>query len=139
MNKAILLGRLTKDVDLRTGGANNKSFARFSIAVNRNFKNQDGKYDADFLNCVAFGKNAENIAKYFKKGNLIAVSGRIQTGNYKNKDGQTIYTTDVMVEEFDFVEKKSNTAQDKSGESSKTQADDFMNIPSGIDEELPFA
>ena len=137
MNKVILSGRLTKDVDLRTG---NTTFARFSMAVNRNFKNQDGKYDADFPGCVAFGKNAENIAKYFHKGSAIIIIGRIQTGSYKNKDGQTVYTTDVVVDEFEFGEKKTgNNSGSAKEQASKEQADDFMNVPSGIDEELPFA
>lgn len=137
MNKVILSGRLTKDVDLRTG---NTTFARFSMAVNRNFKNQDGKYDADFPGCVAFGKNAENIAKYFHKGSAIVIIGRIQTGSYKNKDGQTVYTTDVVVDEFEFGEKKTgNNSGSVKEQPSKEQADDFMNVPSGIDEELPFA
>lgn len=137
MNKVILSGRLTKDVDLRTG---NTTFARFSIAVNRNFKNQDGKYDADFPGCVAFGKNAENIAKYFHKGSAIVIIGRIQTGSYKNKDGQTVYTTDVVVDEFEFGEKKAgNNSGSVKEQPSTEQADDFMNVPSGIDEELPFA
>lgn len=137
MNKVILSGRLTKDVDLRTG---NTTFARFSMAVNRNFKNQDGKYDADFPGCVAFGKNAENIAKYFHKGSAIIIIGRIQTGSYKNKDGQTVYTTDVVVDEFEFGEKKTgNNSGPAKEQPSKEQTDDFMNVPSGIDEELPFA
>lgn len=140
MNKVILLGRLTRDVELKTGGANNTSFARFNIAVNRKFKNQDGIYEADFINCVSFGKNAENIAKFFTKGSQIGVTGRIQTGNYKDKDGKTVYTTDVMVDDFDFIEKKASKDESQAQtQVSKDSADEFMNMSSGLDAELPFA
>lgn len=144
MNSVALLGRMTKDLDLKTGGAKNTSFGRFNLAVNRNYKNADGKYDADFINCLAFGKTAEIIAKYFKKGSQIAVIGHIQTGNYTNKDGQKVYTTEVVVDGFDFV---GSSSTNNGGEPAKTteptqsqgQEDDFMKIPDGIDEELPFA
>lgn len=135
MNKAILLGRMVRDAETKASG--DKTFTRFSIAVTRKFKNADGKYDADFINCVAFGKTGENIAKFFPKGSQIAISGHIQTGNYKNKDGQTVYTTDVIVDEFDFVGSKKKVA----GSDSKTKPvdnDDFMVAPDGIDGELPF-
>lgn len=147
MNSVALLGRITKDLELKTGGAKNTSFGRFNLAVNRNYKNADGKYDADFINCLAFGKTAETIAKYFKKGSQIAVNGHIQTGNYTNKDGQKVYTTDVIIDNFDFV---GSSSEKNGGEPVRTiepgelsqsqgQEDDFMKIPDGIDEELPFA
>ena len=140
MNKVALLGRMVRDAELKTNG--DKSYTRFTLAVNRKFKNADGKYEADFINCVAFGKTAENIAKFFSKGSLFAVAGHIQTGNYKNKDGQTVYTTDVMVEEFDFAESKKSGESSKSSKSdgnAKSDGDEFMNIPDGLSEDLPFA
>lgn len=143
MNKVELVGRLTRDPEVRyTQGENASAIARFSVAVNRRFKNNEGNYDADFINCVAFGRSGEFIEKYFKKGMAIGISGRIQTGNYTNKDGVKVYTTDVVVEEAEFVESKNN-----GGSSAPSNAlannnapafDCFMNIPDGIDEELPF-
>lgn len=106
MNKVELLGRLTKDVDLRySQGAQAMAIARFTVAINRRVA-ADRQQAADFISCIAFGKTAENIDKYFHKGNLIAVVGRIQTGSYTNKDGQKVYTTDIVVDEFDFVDPK---------------------------------
>jgi len=143
MNKVELVGRLTRDPEVRyTQGENASAIARFSVAVNRRFKNNEGNYDADFINCVAFGRSGEFIEKYFKKGMAIGISGRIQTGNYTNKDGVKVYTTDVVVEEAEFVESKNN-----GGSSAPSNAlannnapafDGFMNILDGIDEELPF-
>ena len=105
MNKVQLVGRLTRDPEIRySQGENATATARFSVAVNRRFKNAEGNYDADFINCVAFGKSAEFVEKYFKKGMAIGLTGRIQTGSYTNKDGQKVYTTDVVVEETEFVE-----------------------------------
>ena len=143
MNKVEIVGRLTRDVEIRTTESGTVT-ARFSIAVSRRFKNAEGVYEADFINCVAFGKTAEFIGKYFSKGSMIGVTGRIQTGNYTNKDGQKVYTTDVVVEECEFAESK-NAAGDNSGftpsdrpSPSSAAGDGFMNIPDGIDEELPF-
>ena len=143
MNKVILVARLCRDPEVRyTQGENASAIARFSVAVNRRFKNAEGNYDADFINCVAFGKSAEFIEKYFKKGMAIGITGRIQTGNYTNKDGVKVYTTDVVVEEAEFVESKnSGDASATSNTPSNNNAssgDGFMNIPDGIDEELPF-
>lgn len=134
MNNVTLVGRLTKDVDTRTN--NDSTVSRFSIAVTRDFKNKDGKYDADFINCVAFGRPSEFISKYFSKGMRIGVTGRIQTGSYTNKDGQKVYTTDVVVEKAEFVENKGESKE----AAPETKADDtpFENIPDGINEELPF-
>ena len=144
MNKVQLVGRLTRDPEIRySQGENATATARFSVAVNRRFKNAEGNYDADFINCVAFGKSAEFVEKYFKKGMAIGLTGRIQTGSYTNKDGQKVYTTDVVVEETEFVESKSASSTDNSNNSrpapSAANNNDFMSIPDGIDEELPFA
>ena len=144
MNKCTLVGRLTRDPEIRySQGENATATARFSVAVNRRFKNSDGNYDADFINCVAFGKSAEFVEKYFKKGMAIGLTGRIQTGSYTNKDGQKVYTTDVVVEETEFVESKGASSADNSNNSrpapSATNNNDFMSIPDGVDEELPFA
>ena len=144
MNKVQLVGRLTRDPEIRySQGENATATARFSVAVNRRFKNSDGNYDADFINCVAFGKSAEFVEKYFKKGMAIGLTGRIQTGSYTNKDGQKVYTTDVVVEETEFVESKGASNTDNSNSSRTTPSvsnnSDFVNIPDGVDEELPFA
>lgn len=144
MNKVQLVGRLTRDPEIRySQGENATATARFSVAVNRRFKNSEGNYDADFINCVAFGKSAEFVEKYFKKGMAIGLTGRIQTGSYTNKDGQKVYTTDVVVEETEFVESKgaSNTGNSNASRPAPNVANnnDFMSIPDGVDEELPFA
>ena len=137
MNKTILLGRLTKDPEVRySQGDNATATARFSIAVNRKFKNAEGNYDADFINCVSFGKTAEFIEKYFHKGDMIALTGRIQTGSYTNKDGVKVYTTDVVVEDVEFAGGKSNGGEVQQNNTPKNNG--FMNIPDGIDEEMPF-
>ena len=144
MNKVQLVGRLTRDPEIRySQGENATATARFSVAVNRRFKNAAGNYDADFINCVAVGKSAEFVEKYFKKGMAIGLTGRIQTGSYTNKDGQKVYTTDVVVEETEFVESKgaSNTGNSNVSRPAPSAANnnDFMSIPDGVDEELPFA
>lgn len=141
MNKVILIGRLTRDPDIRyTAGESANCIARFSVAVNRRFKDADGNYGADFINCVAFGKSGEFIEKYFRKGMAIGLTGRIQTGSYTNKDGQKVYTTDVVVEETEFVESKNGSGGNSSSvpTPSSPSDDGFMNIPDGIEEELPF-
>lgn len=143
MNKVELVGRLTRDPEVRyTQGENASAIARFSVAVNRRFKNNEGNYEADFINCVAFGKSAEFIEKYFTKGMAIGITGRIQTGSYTNKDGVKVYTTDVVVEESEFVESKNSggasATSNTSSNNNTPSADGFMNIPDGIDEELPF-
>lgn len=138
MNKVELLGRLTADEQVKySQGEKPIAIGRFNLAVNRKFK-REGEQDADFVSCVAFGKTAENIEKYFHKGERIVVCGRLQTGKYE-KDGQTHYTTDVIVEEFDFVESKNNNATASSETTAPVpNTDGFMNIPDSIDEELPF-
>ena len=144
MNKVILMGRLTRDPEVRySAGENALAIARYTLAVDRRFR-RDGEASADFINCVSFGRTAEFAEKYFRQGLKIAVTGRIQTGSYTNKDGQKVYTTDVVVEECEFAESK-NAAGDNSGftpsdrpSPSSAAGDGFMNIPDGIDEELPF-
>lgn len=130
MNKVILIGRLTRDLDVRySQGETATAVARYTLAVERRFK-RDGDQTADFISCVAFGKTAEFAEKYLRQGSKIAVSGRIQTGSYTNREGQKVYTTDVVVEEQEFAEsRKPEEPADKDG---------FMNIPNEIDEELPF-
>ena len=138
MNKVILMGRLTRDPEVRyTQGDNAMAITRYSLAVDRRFK-RDGEPDADFINCVAFGKSGEFAEKYLKKGTKVAVVGRIQTGSYTNKDGQKVYTTDVVVEEQEFAESKNSGSSDNNQSAPANKNTDFMNIPDGIDEELPF-
>lgn len=127
MNHCAIIGRLTKDPDMKTSGE--LTIARFTLAVDRIKKGE-----ADFISCVAFGKTAETIEKYLGKGSKIAVEGRIQTGSY-DKDGRKIYTTDVIVEKFDFCESKKT---ESAPASAPENVDDFMNIPSDIDDEMPF-
>ena len=135
MNKTILMGRVVREPEIRyTQGENQMSIARYTLAVDRKFK-KDGEQTADFINCVAFGKSAEFAEKYLHKGTKIAVVGRIQTGSYTNKDGQKVYTTDVVVEEQEFCESKVQQQE----QPKPTPSDDFMHIPDGIDDsELPF-
>lgn len=129
MNKTLLVGRLTADPTVNyTDGGN--SIARLTVAVDRRFKSENGP-TADFISCVAFGKTAEFIEKYFHKGNRIGIEGRIQTGSYE-KDGQKIYTTDVVIENCEFVESKNQDAP------TEKKDNDFMKVPDGIEEELPF-
>lgn len=135
MNKVILMGRLTRDPDIRTVGANNTKIARYSLAVDKTYK-KDGESNADFINCICFGKTAEFAEKYLNKGTRIAVEGSISTGSYTNKDGAKVYTFDINVERHEFVE---STKSGGSSSATYTQAaDGFMNIPGGIEEELPF-
>lgn len=133
MNSVQLVGRLTRDPEVRyTNGDNQIAVARFTVACNRRYK-KEGEQEADFISCVAFGKVSEFIERYFQKGSSIGLNGRIQTGSYTNKDGQKVYTTDVLVESVEFVGSKN---ENQTG--NKTQSTDFMNIPDTIDEELPF-
>lgn len=137
MNSVQLTGRLTRDPEVRyTDGGS--TIARFTLAVNRRYKSESGP-DADFISCVAFGKTAEFIEKYFIKGRKMDLNGRIQTGSYTNKDGQKVYTTDIVVENAEFGESKNTQGNNSnSGYDSNGVDDGFMNIPEGIDEELPF-
>ena len=137
MNKVIIIGRFTRDPEIKyTTGENATATARFSLAVNRRFKNKEGNYDADFINCVAFGKTAEFIEKYFSKGMAIGITGRIQTGSYTNKEGQKVYTTDVVVEETEFVESKNKSTSDNVPNNNTNSNSDFEEVIS--DSDLPF-
>lgn len=147
MNKVILMGRLTRDPVVRyTQGEQPMAIARYSLAVDRRFarNNQEGQQTADFISCVAFGKNGEFAEKYLHKGTKIAIEGRIQTGSYTNKDGVKVYTTDIVVESQEFAESKNaqgNSSGNEGGYANGSQPadnDGFMNIPDGI-EELPFS
>ena len=151
MNKVILMGRLTRDPEVRYGtGENATVVARYTLAVDRRFK-RDGEQSADFIGCIAFGKSAEFAEKYLRQGMRIVVTGRIQTGSYTNRDVQKVYTTDVVVEDQEFAESKAvsdaNAGSFRAAAPSPAPApatpvsdagDGFMNIPDGIDEELPF-
>ncbi len=149
MNKVILMGRLTRDPEVRySQGESATAVARFSLAVDRRFKRQ-GEQDADFINCVAFGRTGEFAEKYLHQGTKVVACGRIQTGSYTNKEGQRVYTTDVVVEELEFAESKA-ASENRGGADlggfqptsrpapSQAAGDGFMDIPDGIDEELPF-
>ena len=136
MNKVIIIGRFTRDPEIKyTTGESATATARFSLAVNRRFKNKEGNYDADFINCVAFGKTAEFIEKYFTKGMAIGITGRIQTGSYTNKEGQKVYTTDVVVEETEFVESKNKGTSDNVPNNNANSNSDFEETVS--DDEMP--
>lgn len=154
MNKVILMGRLTRDPEVRySQGASQTTVARFSIAVDRRFK-REGEPDADFFNCTAFGKQAEFVERYLRKGIKILASGRVQNDNYTNKDGQMVYSVRILVEEIEFAESKNASGGGAPGgnagygnggyaggggaPASSGAGDGFMNIPDGIDEELPF-
>ena len=151
MNKVVLMGRLTRDPEVRySAGENALAIARYTLAVDRRFR-RDGEASADFISCVSFGRTAEFAEKYFRQGLKIAVTGRIQTGSYTNREGQKVYTTEVVVEEQEFAESKA-TSDANAGSFSHAggfqqapaptpaadAGDGFMNIPDGIDEELPF-
>ena len=149
MNKVILMGRLTRDPEVRySQGENAMAIARYTLAVDRRFNRNNGNGDeqtADFIGCVAFGRAGECAEKYFRKGTKVAITGRIQTGSYTNKDGVRVYTTDIVVEEQEFAESKNSSGSDGGYTGNTNRApepsgagDGFMNIPDGIDEELPF-
>lgn len=149
MNKVILMGRLTRDPEMRySSGENQTAVARYTLAVDRRFRRQGEDNQTDFINCVVFGRGAEFAENYLHQGTKIAITGRIQTGSYTNKDGQRVYTTDVVVEEQEFAESKGAAAANGGGgyqqaapsrpEPVQAAGDGFMNIPDAIDEELPF-
>lgn len=146
MNKVILMGRLTRDPEVRySQGEQATAIARYTVAVDRRFKRDGDAQTADFIGCVAFGRQGEFAEKYFRKGTKVVITGRIQTGSYTNKDGQKVYTTDVVVEEQEFAESKAASNEnagfvpaDNRPSPSAAAGDGFMNIPDGIDEELPF-
>ena len=142
MNKVILMGRLTRDPEV-SSSTTGTTFARYSIAVDRRFK-REGEPDADFFNCTSFGKQAEFVEKYLHKGTKVVVSGRLQNNNYTNKEGQKVYDVRIMVEDIEFAESK-NASSDGSFSSgsvssgSSNGGNDFLNVPDGLVEELPFS
>ncbi len=148
MNRVILMGRLTRDPNVTYSQKDNSAIARFTVAVDRRMKRDaaDGQQTADFIGCVCFGKTAEFAEKYLRQGTKVACQGRIQTGSYTNKDGQKVYTTDVVLDDIEFAESK-NTAGGSSAGNNAASApaqpsgsdSGFMSIPDGIDDELPFA
>ena len=139
MNKVILIGRLVRDPEVRySQGEKSIAIARYTLAVDRKFK-KEGEQSADFISCVAMGKNGEFAEKYLKQGTKIAIEGRIQTGSYTNKDGNKVYTTDVIVEGHEFCESKSSQNQSQQNNNgSVPNPDGFISIPDGIENELPF-
>ena len=149
MNKVILMGRLTRDPEVRySQGENNLAIARYTLAVDRRFQRNNSDQTADFISCVAFGKAGEFAEKYFRQGIKIAITGRIQTGSYTNKDGVKVYTTEVVVEEQEFAESKNASQSNGVGSVSSVNTphptpsaasgEGFMDIPDSIDDELPF-
>lgn len=147
MNKVIMMGRLTRNPEIRySQGDSQTAIARFSLAVDRRFKRQGDTVTADFFNCTAFGRQAEFVEKYLKQGSKILLTGRIQNDNYTNKEGQKVYSVQIMTEEIEFAESKSSssTGNDSYSDFNNERmeptpaAGGFMNIPDGIDEELPF-
>jgi single-strand DNA-binding protein len=152
MNKVILMGRLTRDPDVRYSNSQTgeqMAIARYTVAVDRRFARRagagDNQQNADFISCVAFGRQGEFAEKYLKQGTKIALTGRIQTGSYTNKEGQRVYTTEVVVEEQEFAESKGAGGQSQGGYEPQSapapeaaSAEGFMNIPEGIENDLPF-
>ncbi len=135
MNKVFLIGRVTKDTELKTT-TSGKSVTSFTLAVNRDYKNADGSYDADFINCVAYGQQAETISKYVRKGDKFSVVGKMQTRNYE-KNGSKVYVTEVIVDGFEFLESKKDKPAEPTSYSNASD-DDFTDISVG-DDDLPFA
>ena len=146
MNNVVLSGRLVKDPDVHyLKGDNSNAVLRYTMAVTRDFKNADGKYDTDFISCVAWDRNAEFISKHFKKGSPITIVGNIRTGNYTNKEGQKVYTTDVFTDKIEFVagaknenSNETNTQQSSKSYTKKSNAS-FMYVPETDDDEMPFS
>lgn len=150
MNKVVLIGRLTRDPEVRysnSQGGDQLAIARYTLAVDRRFARRDSsdQQTADFISCVAFGRNGEFAEKYLKQGTKIAVEGRIQTGSYTNKEGQKVFTTEVVVENQEFVESKGASSGSQGGyepqsapSAASASAEGFMNIPEGIENDLPF-
>lgn len=145
MNKVILMGRLTRDPEVRySQSAEPIAIARYTLVVDRRGRRDNGEQTADFISCIAFRQKAEFAERYLQKGIKIAVVGHILTGSYTNRDGQKVYTTDVVIDEQEFAESKAHSQQNNGYQQepscpySPVSGDGFMNIPDGIDEELPF-
>lgn len=146
MNKVFMMGRLTRDPEIRySQGASQTAIARFSLAVDRRWK-REGEPDADFFNCTVFGRQADFVEKYLRQGTKVVITGRIQNDNYTNKEGQKVYSVQIIVEEIEFAESKNAAAANASGafhadsrpSPSQAAGDGFMSIPDGAEEELPF-
>lgn len=138
MNKIILMGRLTRDPEIRySQGENSMAIARFSVAVNRRYK-RENEPDADFFNCTAFGKQAEFVEKYLKQATKILLSGRVQNDNYTNKEGQKVYSVQIMVEEIEFAESKASAELGTQPATQEISSEGYVNIPDSLQEELPF-
>lgn len=136
MNKVCLLGRLTRDPELRFAAGSGTAVTRFSLAVRRNIKDKNtGKYESDFVNCVSFGKQAETIAQYFQKGSQIAVTGHIQTGSYNAQDGSKRYTTDIFIETFEFVGNNNQNNNNQNNNFNNNFGDDLTPV---ADDDMPF-
>ena len=147
MNKVILMGRLNRDPDVRySQGDSPMAIARYTLAVDRRFRRDNDQQTADFISCVAFGRNGEFAEKYLHQGTKIVAEGRIQTGSYTNKDGNKVYTTEVVVENQEFAESKASASNNEGGFQPQAQSaptapagDGFMNIPDGVEDVgLPF-
>ena len=142
MNKAIIMGRLVRDADIRwSQGEEQLCIARFTLAVDRRYKKSNDDKTADFISCIAFGKIGEFMERFGHKGVKFVLEGRIQTGSYTNRDGQKVYTTDIVVEQIEFAESKNSSSQNSAVQQNQEQKENesgFMMIPDGIDEELPF-
>lgn len=145
MNNVSLVGRLVRDPEVRYGQNESVSVAKFSLAVERKWK-RDGEPTVDFINCTVFGKSAEFTEKYFRKGMRVAITGRIQTGSYKNKDGHTVFTTEIIVESQEIAQSKSESNESSTASNAEagkspygSSGDDFMSIPEGVEDELPFS
>lgn len=145
MNNVSLVGRLVRDPEVRYGQNESVSVAKFSLAVERKWK-RDGEPTVDFINCTVFGKSAEFTEKYFRRGMRVAITGRIQTGSYKNKDGQTVFTTEIIVESQEIAQSKSESNESSTASNAEagkspygSSGDDFMSVPEGVEDELPFS
>lgn len=138
MNKVILMGNLTRDPEIRyTQGEKTMAIARFSLAINRRFS-REGETNVDFFNCTAFGRQAEFVEKYFRQGSRMLLVGRIQNDNYTNKNGEKVYSVQIMADEIEFAERKQSGVNNNSEPEQKQDDDDFMEIPENIESELPF-
>lgn len=125
MNKWCGIGRMVKDTEIKTT-SNNSKLCQFTVAVDRKFKDKEGNRQADFINCLAWGKHAEFVSKYFHKGSRIGIVGSIQTRSYADKDGKTVYVTEIVVDEVEFVESANNQATEESKEAPKTEQNDAL-------------
>ena len=139
MNKIILLGRLTRNPEVRySSGENSTAISRFTLAVSRRYVKENDEVKADFFNCTAFGKQGEFVEKYLKQGTKVLLTGRVQNDNYTNREGQKVYSVQIVVEEIEFAESKGSSETTQAAEPGQADNNGFMNIPTGLEEELPF-